>query len=261
MNSKHALALRLLACGLALSGWTACGGRALSPAPRARLARAAPGQPCPPELAILGGECWSAEGTEWQIAAAGPGGPYAFQVTLLAAGRARVTDHPSAGPAGDEWAQDGDVLRIFLADRFVEYRAQITNGTVLLGEARSVRGQRWSWRAERVFREIDCAPHEARLDRSCFDAAGTRWWISSEGRERLITLLGEGRVLTSGPEPSQEDRWEQQGSRLVVRLGESELACDITSPDELAGTARAQGGREWLWSATRVETLAPPYRP
>lgn len=265
------------ALGLALL-LTACGG----PADGGRATRSgadAQGEgPCGPHEANLAGTCWSAEGTRWNVEAEGPGGVYRFDVELLAAGRVRSSDHGAASPARDEWFQDGELLRVFLADRFVEYRAEISNGTVLIGEAMNVRGQQWSWRGDRVFGEAPCADSEARVDGACMTVAGTRWRLAAEGSEaRLIEFLEDGRVgiggraddladdpaddLADDPTDDPTDnteapgRWEQDGSTLRFTLGAGSPAYVA----EVAGDAELRGTRddERAFEATRVPSVPP----
>jgi hypothetical protein len=242
---------------------TACGAPAAGPrGGRDAPPRASGEGACGPHEAPLGGTCWSAEGTRWRVRADGPGGAYRFDVELLAAGRVRATDHDAASPATDEWFQDGDRLRIFLSDRFVEYRARVTNGTVLIGEARNVRGQRWSWRADRDFGEAPCEASEARLEGACMTVAGTRWRLEPEGGEaRLVEFLAGGRLGTGGREDDAEaaGAWEQEGPRLSFTLeapSERRFEARLTDDASLSGTFRgdARAGR---FTATRVESIPP----
>lgn len=244
----------------------ACGGPS-TPGPRAGGDGEGAGSdgPCGPHRVQLGGEhCWSAEGTRWHVEADGPGGTYRFDVQLLAAGRVRSTDHGAASPATDEWFQDGDLLRVFLSDRFVEYRARITNGTVLIGEAHNVRGQQWSWRADREFGEASCAEGEARVDGACLTVLGTRWRVEPEGGDpRFVEFLADGRVGTDaeGDDATGADEWTQDGARLRFTLGEGEarFEAELTDDAELRGTWRAEGGPR-PWTATRVESIPPVVR-
>ncbi|MBX3272876.1 MAG: hypothetical protein KF729_21620 [Sandaracinaceae bacterium] len=200
----------------------------------------------------VAGACWSAAGTRWTIDAHGPAGPYRFEVDLLAAGRARATDHHAASPATDEWFLDGGRLRILLSDRFVEYRAAVTNGTVLLGEAVNVRDQRWSFRADRAFGEAPCAPGEARLEGSCMTVAGTRWLLDG----RVVAFLADGALALDAEEPT--GRWTQAGAALTFSLGD-ERARVATVDDESTLRGRFEEG-DGEWRATRVPSLPPVVR-
>jgi hypothetical protein len=230
------------ACALA-----GCGG-----APSAGLDTAQDSTPddgCGPHATRLGAECWSAEGTRWEVLADGPGGPYELELELLAAGRVRATDHATASPARDEWFQDGAVVRVLLADRFVEYRATVTNGTVLVGEAMNVRGERWSFRAQRLFTEGRCANGEARLPNdACMTVEGTRWELARGGAARRIELLAGGAVGTSSADPAEGDRWVQEGSTVRLTIGDAELTGELESADVLRGEG---------FTATRVPSLPP----
>jgi len=237
----------LLMLGVSLA---ACGGPSTpGPGPRDGRDPSAGGDGCGPSATRLGRDCWSAEGTRWQVSADGPGGSYRFTLALLAAGRVRATDHDGADPAHDEWFQDGETLRVFLSDRFVEYRASVTNGTVLIGEAHNVRGQRWSFRADRDFGPGACAEDEARLDEACMSVAGTRWDLGG----RVVTFLDEGQVAVDDAEPVP-DAWTQRGAALSFQLAAEGPAheAEVSSRDTLSGTVAGAA-----FEATRVPTIAP----
>ncbi|MCB9593372.1 MAG: hypothetical protein H6719_11630 [Sandaracinaceae bacterium] len=206
---------------------------------------------CAPQEAALGGTCWSAVGTRWRVDAEGPGGAYHFTLALLAAGRVRADDHDGASPARDEWFQDGTLLRVFLGDRFVEYRTRVSNGTVLIGEAINVRGQRWSFRADRDFGEAPCAADEAHLDAACMTVAGTRWELDGH----VVAFLDEGRVAVDD-DADVTGRWEQVGQALSFTLeeGAPTRVAEVEDASELRGTYE---GRDGSWSATRVRSLPP----
>lgn len=232
--------LGMLALGLALVG---CG--ASTPA---RVETAPPDDDeCGSRATHIAGSCWSPEGTRWAVVVDGSAGLDDFEIELLAAGRVRSNDSPDASPASDEWFLDGAVLRVFLSDRFVEYRATVTNGTVLVGEATNVRGQRWPWRGERLFGERSCAEGEARLESACMTVAGTRWQI--EGEPRVVELLRDG-VVASSPADPGADRWTQEGTRIAFTVDEGARRLEGT----LEGDARIRGSD---FSATRVESIAP----
>lgn len=238
-----ALVLLLAGCGGPTSGAEGGGGEGSSGGEDAAA--------CGPRATRLGATCWRAVGTHWRIDAEGPGGQYRFEVELLAAGRVRSTDHDAASAAHDEWFQDGSLLRIFLSDRFVEYRTRVTNGTVLIGEAINVRGQRWSWRGDRVFGETPCEEGEVRVDGACMSLAGTRWDLSGQ----VVEFLDGGRVAVGASEDAT-GRWEQSGTALRFTLGEGRPAhlAELTDSAELRGTIEGPGAS---WSAARLVSIPP----
>lgn len=243
--------MRVLLAAACCALLVACGGSAASGATARDGRGAAPSGPeCPPGFAPLGGRCWAGAGTRWRVQAEGPGGQYRFDLELLAAGRARANDHGGASPAVDEWFLDGSRLRVFLSDRFVEYRARVTNGTVLVGEAINVRGQRWAFRADRDFAEAPCAPGEARLEEGCMTVAGTRWELDGH----VVAFLPDGLVARDAEEAT--GRWSQAGPALTFSLAEGEptRVAEVDDAATLRGTFEGQGGS---WSATRVITLPP----
>ncbi len=207
-------------------------------------------------LARLGAECWTAEGTQWAVVADGPGGLYEFDLALLAAGRVRADDQASASPATDEWFQEGPLLRVFLSDRFVEYRARVTNGTVLVGEAINVRGERWGFRATRVFGESACREDEARLDGTCMTMAGTRWQLDAGGAPVVVEFLASG-AIAAGAEARGDDRWEQAGAALRFSIDGRRFRAELSDESALRG-AIEEGGS---FTATRVESIPPLVRP
>ena len=231
------------ACAVAIGG---CGGAQVA---ALETAEAAPDDGCGPHATRLGATCWSAEGTRWEVLADAPEGAYELELELLAAGRVRSTDHAAASPASDEWFQDGPLLRVLLADRFVEYRATVTNGTVLVGEAMNVRGQRWSFRAQRMFSPGRCEEREARLPNdACMTVEGTRWELTQGGAARFIELLAGGAVGTSSADPTEGDRWVQEGSTVRLRIAGRELTGELEGADTLRGDG---------FSATRVPSVPP----
>jgi hypothetical protein len=226
----------------------ACGGPAI--APEAAASEIDDG--CGPSGTRLGEGCWSAEGTRWSVAADGPGGAYEFELELLAGGRVRSNDHAASGPGNDEWFQSGPTLRVFLSDRFVEYRAEVTNGTVLVGDAINVRGQRWSWTAQRVFGELVCGEDQARLASACFTVAGTRWQLEVGEAPVLVEFLGDHTVAVG----DAITRWEQEGATLRFSVGERELVAELTGSDTMEGTYSGAGGAG-RFRASRVPSIAP----
>jgi hypothetical protein len=232
----------------------ACGGPTADGTGARATDDTAGGDGCPGAETRLGDGCWSASGTHWRVEADGPGGAYRFELDLLAAGRVRSTDHDAASPASDEWYQDGPLLRIFLSDRFVEYRARVTNGTVLVGEAVNVRGQRWSWVANRVFAETPCSPNETRLEAGCMTVAGTRWELAAEGSEgHLLEFLDDGRLSVGPGDP--EGHWEQEGASLRFSLTEGGPTFVARVEDERE--LRSAEDAERRFTATRVDTIPP----
>ena len=230
-----------------------------APTASAAGASSAGGGTCPPDEAAFAGSCWSAEGSRWRIEAGAPGGRYEFEVTFLAAGRARVSDHPGADRASDEWGQRGSTLRLFLGDRFVEYRAEVDNGTALVGTAENVRGQRWSFTARRIFEEARCADDEAPLGERCLSVAGTRWTIQRENdEEQTIDFRAEGALLVDGA-PSEGDGWRQEAEALFFSLGENftQYVANLEDADRMEGTASDREGRHFSWTATRTPRLPP----
>ncbi len=239
----------LLLTGVLLVG---CGGSVGSGAgAREGAAASGGGGACEADTTRLGASCWSAAGTHWRVQADGPGGVYRFDLALLGAGRVRATDHEGASPAIDEWTQDGSLLRIFLSDRFVEYRTRVTNGTVLIGEAINVRGQRWAFRADRDFGGGGCAPDEARLESACMTVAGTRWELDGQ----VVAFLAGGALAVGGAEEAS-GAWQQTSAALSFTLAEGEPAhvAEVASTSELSGTLEGSDG---TWRATRLETIPP----
>jgi hypothetical protein len=227
----------------------ACGGAA----PRSSVEPTASDDGCGPRGARIAGACWSAVGTRWRVTTETSAGVDELDLELMAAGRVRSSDHGDASPAHDEWFQEGATLRVFLADRFVEYRATVTNGTVLVGEAINVRGQRWPWRAVRVFGEAACATGEARFEGACMTVAGTRWRI--EGDERIVELLRDGLVASSSADPS-DDRWTQENDRVRFSIGAQRFEGTLIDERTLRGTREGAGA----FTASRVESIPPPVR-
>ena len=242
MNGREII---LVACAMAAGA--GCGAAASTGPEVSEVA--SDGDGCGPHATRLGAECWSAEGTRWQVLADAPEGAYELELELLAAGRVRATDAAAASPATDEWFQDGPLLRVLLADRFVEYRATVTNGTVLVGEAMNVRGERWSFRAQRLFTEGRCASGEARLPNdACMTVEGTRWELTQGGAVRSLELLAGGALATSSADPAEGDGWVQQGSIVRLTIADAELEGELEGADTLRGEG---------FTATRVPSVPP----
>ncbi|MCS6856268.1 MAG: hypothetical protein NZM37_01015 [Sandaracinaceae bacterium] len=201
-----------------------CGGGAIpppSPPPRSHV------NPCPlpDEVRVTERACIRLSGTKWRISAQTPSGLKEFEVELMAGGRVRANDHPAASPGFDEWFLDQGELRIFLGNRFVEYRARVSNGTVLGGLASNVQGERWEFRARRLRVSRRCLGNEAQVGGSadepiCYSAAGSRWKVEYEGKTRTMILEASGRIWRDdqGDATKEDERWEQEGPRLRLFL-------------------------------------------
>jgi hypothetical protein len=250
-----AVAIALLGCG---SGVTSGG---------STIARRGP-EPCPTEGELrLGRVCWSPIGSRWHLTAFAPGGEYAFDVELLPANRLRATDHPAAGPSTDEWFVDGNTLRLFLANRYVEYRADVTNGTVVIGQAINARGSTWDWRGDRQQIGGGCAADEAQVGETCVAIAGTRWTLHGDGADMIVAFQGDSNgdgiseiFVEGSADAAGDDTWSQNGATLTLRFdgGARELTATVTGVDRLSGSGRDSGGRTWEWSAERIPLYPPP---
>lgn len=213
-------------------------------------------EPCPnPDEVRLGNVCWSPTGSRWHITALAPGGEYAFDVELLAAHRLRSTDHPVASGATDEWFADGNTLRFFLQNRYVEYRAEISNGTVIVGEAQNVRGDSWTWRGDRVQADSGCQPGDASVGETCIALVGTQWLLHSSSGERVIHFEAEGVLLTDSSAADGSNRWSQEGSQLRFTLDGVEHTAEVRNAERLEGTAGST-----RWTADLVPLYPPPMR-
>ena len=195
------------------------------------------------------------------MAAQGPGESYEFELTLLRAGRVRSTDHAAAGPASDEWFQQGELLRVFLGDRFVEYRARIGNGTVLTGEALNVRGQRWSWRADRDFEQTVCARSEALVDDACLTVEGTRWRLEHEATHETLEFLAGGALGRGAgdPDATRVGTWSQTAEDVRFAFGSDETTflARLENADQMTGSASSERGAH-PFVAVRMPSLPPP---
>lgn len=226
----------------------ACGGSTTQQGTETTVARGP--DPCPTAGEVrLGRICWNPTGSRWHLTALAPGGEYAFDVELLPANRLRSTDHPASGPSTDEWFVDGNTLRLFLANRFVEYRADLSNGTVMVGQAENVRGDSWEWRGDRMQVGGDCQADEADLGELCFAIAGTRWTLHEGDRNVVIHFGPEGRLLLDQG-GAEGDTWSQQGSTVRFTIGGREHSAELQSAaSQLSGNG---------WTAERLELFAPP---
>ncbi|MFK7991482.1 MAG: hypothetical protein AB8I08_36030 [Sandaracinaceae bacterium] len=250
----HAARTMALIASCALA---ACGPPPGPPSARTvRSSRAPSGDGCAATQTRLGGECWNAAGTRWTVEAEGPGGNYRFDLELMGANRARSTDHAAASPASDEWVQDGPLLRVFLSDRYVEYRARVSNGTVLLGEAHNVRGQRWAFMARRAFGPPACLAQEARFGTVCMTLAGTGWRLGEGEEATTVRFAAGGEVQADGVE-DVAGRWEQEGASLSFELADvgrmsGRFEGELEDEDTLHLRRDAQA-----LPATRLESFPP----
>ncbi len=236
---SSAVLMSLLASGC--GGAAANGGSSTTPV--------AAVDPCPNAgEARLGRVCWNPSGSRWRFVAAAPGGEYTFEVELLAANRVRATDHPAAGPATDEWFVDGSTLRVFLADRFVEYRGELTNGTVIVGQAINTRGETWEWRGDRMASRGSCNAEELQIGGSCFSISGTRWRAALPSGEQIVQFAPDGRLVVDRGD-AEGASWRQEGARITFTLAGTSYDAQILSELSLQG----QG-----WSAERVPSYPPP---
>lgn len=212
--------------------------------------------------------CWSPVGSHWHVTAEAPGGSLAFDVELMAGGRVRATDVSGATPATDEWFVENDELRIFLQNRYVEYRATLHNGTMMLGEAVNVRGDVWAFRADRVHQGGTCLPSELATTRGdepgCFDVAGSRWTVNAGGREYELEFGEHGTLLSNDPAHTtpDDDGWEQEGANVRVWFDDhaTELTATLSpsSLDHLSGSGHDASGASVTWTATAIPTYPPP---
>jgi hypothetical protein len=210
--------------------------------------------PCPNQNEVrLGQICWNPTGSRWHITALAPGGEYAFDVELLPANRLRSTDHPMANGSTDEWFADGGSLRLFLQNRYVEYRADISNGTVIIGDAQNVRGDAWTWRGDRMQASPNCQPGEAQAGETCIALVGTQWLLRGPSGERVIHFEAEGLLLTDTSAVDGQNRWSQEGRRLRFTLDGVEHTAEIQSAERLEGTSGSA-----QWTAELVPLYPPP---
>src|SRR5690349_12941955 len=135
MSFRHTSLFTVLV--LAALPLVACGGSGSGTGSTTAVRARAPYTPCenPAEVRLAPTVCWSPVGSRWRVVAQAPGGEYTFDVELMAGGRVRSTDVNGATPATDEWFVENDMVRIFLQNRYVEYRGTLHNGTVLVGDA------------------------------------------------------------------------------------------------------------------------------
>lgn len=221
----------------------------------------------PREVRMAPHVCWDPTGSRWHVTTQAPGGELDFELELMAGGRVRATDDAAGGPATDEWFVQEDVLRIFLQNRYVEYRGQLTNGSLLVGDVTNVRGDVWDFRAER-HHGGGCAEGELTTsnegDPACYSAAGSRWTLSARGNTFTVEL-GPGGVLTSdlsSDTTTGNDRWEQSGDEVHLRFDDGAVSYDGTvnaALDRLEGSGR-DGSGTFTFTGQSVPTYPPPFR-
>jgi hypothetical protein len=212
--------------------------------------------------------CWSPAGSHWHVEAQAPGGTYTFDLELMAAGRVRATDVTGASPATDEWFVENDELRIFLQNRYVEYRTTLHNGTLLIGEAVNVRGDVWPFRADRTHVSGSCPANELATNTgdepSCFDVAGTRWTVNVGASTYELQFGAEGTLFTNEPThvTPDDDGWEQQGATLRFWFDDhaTELTATIAAGDlgHLAGNGHDAHGASVSFTAAAIPSYPPP---
>lgn len=220
----------------------------------------------PREVRLAPHVCWSPTGSRWHVTASAPGGALEFDVELMAGGRVRATDDVAGGPATDEWFVQEDVVRIFLANRYVEYRGRLTNGSLLVGDVINVRGDTWDFRAERQHGggcpTTELATGEGE-ESACYSAAGSRWTVSARGATFVVELGAEG-VLTSdnaSDTTTGNDTWDQTGNEVHLRFdgGATEYTATIgSSLDRLEGSAH-DGSGNFTFTAQAIASFPPPF--
>gem|GEM_PF-2372282 len=221
----------------------------------------------PSEVRLAPHVCWNPTGSRWHVTTQAPGGELTFELELMAGGRVRSTDDAAGGPATDEWFVQEDVVRIFLQNRYVEYRGQLTNGSLLVGDVTNVRGDIWDFRAERRHGG-SCAAGEFTTseagDPACYSAAGSRWNVSARGSSFTVEL-GSGGTLTSNlssDTTTGNDRWEQAGNEVHLRFDDGAAVYDATLSaglDRLEGSGHDASGT-FTFTAQPVQSYPPPFR-
>lgn len=269
---SHRLGVLLL-CGSAVlgsAGLVGCGGTTAGGGTTTPVATRRPYTPCDDarEVRLSPHVCWDPSGSRWHVTSGAPGGDLEFDVELMAGGRVRATDHEASSPATDEWFVDDGTLRVFLGSRWVEYRADLTNGTLLVGEAVNARGDSWEWRAERVHGG-GCPEGElvarAGDEPACYSAAGSRWTVRGRSGSSFVVELGPaGQLFSDDPSDTTtgNDTWEQTGASLSLRFddGASEYTATLEAADltRLSGNARDRSGASFTFTAEAVPSYAPP---
>lgn len=246
---------------LALLGLSACGGATASSGGTTLASQERPPYtPCAnaSEVRLAPTVCWNPTGSRWHVQAQAPGGAYEFDIELMAGGRVRSTDVTGASPATDEWFVENDVLRVFLQNRFVEYRATLHNGTLLVGNAENARGSQWAFRADRVHQGGSCPANELTAmsgdEPGCFGVAGTRWTVTAGGETYEVQFAEGGHLLTTRPSDvtPDDDGWDQSGGTVRFWFDSPESAQTGTIATSLAQISGSG------WSATPIPSYPPP---
>lgn len=265
--TRNRLAARTAASALFLS-LVGCGGATTTTTTTTTAGR--PYVPCenPLQVRLAPTVCFDPVGSTWRVVADAPGGHYDFRISLLAGGRLRATDHPAAGPGTDEWFVEDDQLRIFLGNRYVEYRGRLQNGTVFVGEASNVRGDTWEFRADRVHEGGQCQVNElvvsAGDEAGCYSVAGSRWTVASGGRSFDIELNANGTLSSSDSADTTpgNDHWQQEGGTLRLSFDDGATTfsaqLDPAHLDHLEG--QVSGRASGTFTASATPSYAPPAR-
>jgi hypothetical protein len=267
MSFRRTLLASVLA--LATLPLAACGGAGASGT--TTTARVRPAYtPCddPSEVRLAPTVCWSPAGSRWRIVAQAPGGEYTFDVELMAGGRVRSTDVNGATPATDEWFVENDVVRIFLQNRYVEYRGTLHNGTVLVGDAVNVRGDSWVFRADRRHEGSGCPDNELVAtdgeEPACYAIAGSRWTVHAGASEYEVQFAEGGRLLSTNTADTtpEDDGWEQQGGTVRFWFDDhaTELTASLTPSNltRLSGNGHDTSGGTFAFTAEAIPTYPPP---
>lgn len=248
---------------------SACGGTSGGSGSGTTVAARRPYTPCDDrsEVRLSPHVCWSPAGSRWHVTSSAPGGALEFDIELMANGRVRATDHEASSPATDEWFVDDGTLRVFLGSRWVEYRGDLTNGTLVVGVAVNARGDTWDWRGERVHGG-GCPAEELVAsdgdEPACYSAAGSRWTVRGRSSTFIVELGADGALFTDDPSDTTagNDTWSQSGGSLSLRFddGASEYTATIrpSNLSELEGNARDSSGATWSFTAEAVPSYPPP---
>jgi hypothetical protein len=249
---------------------TACGGTGGGAGTTTAAHVRPPYTPCdnPAEVRLAPTVCWSPVGSHWRLVAQAPGGEYTFDIELMAGGRVRSTDVTGATPATDEWFVENDVVRIFLQNRYVEYRGTLHNGTVLVGEATNVRGDVWTFRADRRHDGARCPANELVAtdgeEPGCFAIAGSRWTVHAGPNEYEVEFGADGHLVSTNAADTtpDDDGWEQQGG--TVRFWFDNHATELTasvapsSLERLSGNGHDASGGSFAFTAEAIPSYPPP---
>ena len=264
MTTDISALLRLAPAGAILFWLVGCGGAASTTSSTTSVLVYTPCEN-PAQVRLAPTVCFDPVGSTWRVTADAPGGHYDFRITLLAGGRVRSTDHPAAGPGTDAWFVEDDQLRIFLGNRYVEYRGRLQNGSVFIGEALNVRGDTWEFRADRVHEGGQCLVNElvtqAEDEPGCYSAAGSRWSVQTGARSFQIELNANGSLTSNDASDTTptNDRWQQESGTLRWLFDDG--ATTFTTQLNAAQLNRLEGQVSGRASGTFTATLAPTYAP